>query len=217
LPSPFAEPFLACDQCDLVHADVPLEPGTSARCRRCGAILARSSGAPLGRPLALAAGALVMFVVANANPILELEVNGVSTSATLLGAVGQLWSQGMWAVGSLVAMTTFVCPLAQLLAMCFVMLPLRDGVVPPGFSSVLRLIQLLQPWGMLEVFVLGTLISAAKLVRIASVVPDVGLWSFGLLVLLTAGAAMSFDCEDLWRRADALAARSSERNPGGGS
>jgi len=70
---------------------------------------------------------------------------------------------------------------------------------------MLRLIQLVQPWGMLEVFVLGALVSLAKLTSIAAVIPGLGLYSLGVLILLTAGAAMTFDSDDLWRRADALA------------
>jgi len=203
---------LACEECDLVHADTPLQAGTSAYCRRCGAMLARNSGGHLERPLALALGALVLFVVANVNQLLQLEVSGQTTSSTLIGAAVRLEGQGMWEVAALVLATTFVGPLLQLGAMCYVLIPLRDGSVPPGFAAILRLIHGVQPWGMLEVFVLGSLVCFAKLARIATVVPGVGLWSFGALVLLTAGAAMTFDEDDLWRRADDIAAGRTDAN-----
>ena len=199
------EPVLACAECDLLHADVSLPEGTSARCRRCGATLACNAGGRLERPLALAAAALVLFVVANSNAILELDFNGQTSSATLMGAVARLIGQDMWAVALLVLMTTFVCPVLQLGAMCYLLLPLYLDAVPPGFATMLRLIQLVQPWGMLEVFVLGALVSLAKLTSIAAVIPGLGLYSLGVLILLTAGAAMTFDSDDLWRRADALA------------
>lgn len=195
---------LACDECDLLHTGVLLPRGTSAHCRRCGARLARNSGASLDRPLALALAAVVMFVVANANDILQLQVSGQITSSTLAGAVARLWDQGMWIIALIVALTAMVFPFLQLASMCYLLAPLRNGSIPPGFAVILRMIQALQPWGMLEVFVLGSLVALAKLAKIATVAPGAGLWAFGALILLAAGAAMSFDSEDLWRRMEEL-------------
>ncbi|MGH7186685.1 MAG: paraquat-inducible protein A, partial [Pseudomonadota bacterium] len=70
--------------------------------------------------------------------------------------------------------------------------------------AMFRLVQTVRPWGMVEVFMLGTLVSLAKLMHIAHVVPGVAIWSFGALMFLLAAAAASFDPHDLWARVDAL-------------
>jgi paraquat-inducible protein A len=57
---------------------------------------------------------------------------------------------------------------------------------------------------MVEVFMLGILVSLAKLTHIAHVVPGIALWSFSALMLLLAAAAASFEAQDLWARVEAI-------------
>ena len=197
--------LLACEYCDLLHADVRLRPGTTSRCRRCGSLLARNPAGGGEGTLALALAAVVVFFVANSFPLVILELGGQRSSATLIGAAARLGSEGMWVIAGLVLFTTVVCPLGELLALCYLLLPLSRGMLPPGFAAVMRLLHQVRPWGMLEVFVLGSLICLAKLIHIATVVPGIGLWAFGALMILTALAAISFDADALWRRADRIA------------
>jgi paraquat-inducible protein A len=56
----------------------------------------------------------------------------------------------------------------------------------------------IEPWVMVEVFMLGVLVAVVKLSAIASVVPGPGLWSFGALMLLLAAASATLDHEPMW-------------------
>jgi paraquat-inducible protein A len=56
---------------------------------------------------------------------------------------------------------------------------------------------------MVEVFLLGILVSVIKLENLASVVPGIALWSFGALMLLMAALAAVFDPRGLWTRMEA--------------
>ena len=64
---------------------------------------------------------------------------------------------------------------------------------------MLRLVDAIEPWGMVEVFVLGVLVAFVKLSHVAHIVPGVGMWSFGASMALTAATAMHFDTRSLWR------------------
>ena len=66
-----------------------------------------------------------------------------------------LYPQGMQPVAILVFITTILVPLAQLLGMLYVLLPLRNGRIPPKFAPVFRFMPSVQPWGMMEVFIVG--------------------------------------------------------------
>ena len=55
---------------------------------------------------------------------------------------------------------------------------------------------------MVEVFLLGTLVSLAKLAHLAHVQPGIALWSFAALMVLLAAAAAAFDPHALWERAE---------------
>jgi len=197
--------LIACHECDLLCRDTPVAPGSKACCRRCGALLYRRIPDSLDRTLACLLGAAVLMIVANAFPIVGLEAQGNRTSTTLFGSVRVLYDDGMTSVAALVFATTILMPALDIGAMLYMLLPFKLGWVPKGLPVMFRLVQTVRPWGMVEVFMLGTLVSLAKLGHLAHVVPGVALWSFGLLMVLAAGAAASFDPHELWARADAIA------------
>ena len=196
-------PLLACHECDLLQRETPLAPGGTARCGRCGAVLYRNQPDGLERTLAYTLGAAVLFVVANAFPIVGLDAQGNRSSTTLLGTVQTLHDDGMTSVAALVFVTTFLMPAIEIGALLYMLLPLKLGRVPRGFPAVFRIVQAVRPWGMVEVFMLGTLIALTKLAALASVVPGIALWSFGALMFLVAAAAASFDSHALWARVEA--------------
>jgi paraquat-inducible protein A len=69
-----------------------------------------------------------------------------------------------------------------------------------GFGILVRVLQMLRPWGMIEVFLLGVLVAIVKLSSLAQVVAGPALWAFmGLTVLLT--AVLSFNPRAFWEMA----------------
>lgn len=194
------EPLVACHECDLLQREPPLPRGGVACCRRCGAILYRSHPQGSERALALVVGALFLFVVSNSFPIVSLKLSGEVVPATLLGAVRVMYRDDMGIVAGLVLATAFLAPLAQMLAMLYLLLPARFRRRPPYANQVFRTLVLIQPWCMVEVFVLGILVSLVKLAHLATVVTGVALWSFAGVMIVMAAAASSFDPRDLWAR-----------------
>jgi paraquat-inducible protein A len=194
--------LVACHECDLLQREVPLASGAAARCRRCGALLYRHVPDSLDRTLAFTLAATILFVLANAFPIVGLDAQGNRSSTTLLGTVRTLHDQGMASVAVLVFATTILMPALQLAAMIYMLVPLKFGWVPRGMPAVFRLVETVRPWGMVEVFLLGTLVSLAKLAHMATLVPDIALWSFAALMVLLAAAAQSFDERSFWARVE---------------
>ncbi len=67
---------------------------------------------------------------------------------------------------------------------------------------VFRIVQRLTPWSMMEVFLLGILVSVVKLAGMATIVPGISLYAFlGLIVILAASAA-SLDPHSIWERVE---------------
>ncbi|MGB3938076.1 MAG: paraquat-inducible protein A [Burkholderiales bacterium] len=198
-------PLVACHECDLLQREVPLRSGGVARCVRCGAELYRDRPASLDRALALTAGALLLFAIANSFPILGLALQGQVINATLYDTVDRLWDEDMKSVAALVFATTIAMPALELAALAYLLVPVRFGRLPPHFGLVFRVLQAVRPWGMVEVFMLGVLVSLVKLAHLAGVVPGVALWSFAALMLVMAAIAAVFDPRALWDRAGAVA------------
>ncbi len=192
--------LVACKDCDLLHHLGELPEGLTARCRRCGGVLRKSRRNGLERTLALALAAAILFAVANAFPFLAFEMKGQVTQTTLLTGVFDLYEQGMPEIAALVLVTSVLAPLLQITLLLYVLLPIRWNRVPWQMARAFRLLRHVQPWSMMEVFLIGILVAVTKLVGMADVVPGLALWSFALLIVVLAGAMSSFDPQVAWER-----------------
>jgi paraquat-inducible protein A len=195
-------PVIACRDCDLIQREVALAPGGTARCRRCGALLYRNIRHSLDRTVAFLLAAAVLYLMANFFPIIEVEVQGDRSTSTLLGAVHALLKHDLPVVALIMFITTILAPAVEIGAMLYLLLPVRLGYLPPGFAGVLRAVQEVKHWNMVEVLLLGLLVSLVRMSTFAEVTPDLALWSFGALSFLLAAATASFDPHEIWVRAD---------------
>ncbi|WP_420995471.1 paraquat-inducible protein A [Cupriavidus sp. 30B13] len=189
--------LVACEYCDAVYRREPLAAGERAQCLRCGGQLYRESTRAYARLLPLVLAALILFAVSNAYPIVEMDLKGVRTETTLWGAVQALYADRMEPVAMLVFATTILFPLTEMLMMLYLLVPMARRRMPAGFERIVRGIRQTRPWGMIEVFMIGVLVTLVKLSTMAQVLPGVALWSFGALVVVLA-AMLSFDPRNLW-------------------
>lgn len=194
--------LIACHSCDLLQREIPLKRGCAASCSRCGAVLYRNATDSIDRTLAYTLTAAVLFVIANVFPIFAIEVQESRSAITLAGAVRSLWNQQMQPVSLLVFLTAIFIPALELVTMIYLLLPLKFRRIPAGYTFILRMIRIVEPWGMVEVFMLGVLVSLVKLSSSFKVIPGIALWTFGILTLMLAAAAASFSARDVWARLD---------------
>jgi paraquat-inducible protein A len=192
--------MIACHQCDLLHRVRPLTHGGVAQCMRCGAVLYRRKKDSLNRTLSLAIAGIILFVVANTYPFLAIKSEGLMQETTLLAGVKELYVQNMWELSALVLITTFLMPFIQLSGMIYVLLPLKFNRLPWRLPFIFRFLQNIQPWGMMEVFMLGILVAIVKLAKMANIIPGIALYSFAALILVLAGAMASLDPDIVWDR-----------------
>jgi paraquat-inducible protein A len=191
---------IACHECDLLQREIALAPGGVARCVRCGAKLYRVESRSIDHTLALTLAAAVVFILANTFPIIGLQIQTTRNDTSLVSAVHILWNQGMWPVAGLVFFTTFLAPAAVLAIMIHILLALKRGRIPACFTLVMRLLQICNPWGMLEVFIIGVIVALVKLTHYGTLIPGIALWSLGVLTLLMTATASSFNVHDIWNR-----------------
>jgi len=191
--------IIACHECDLLQRAPSIEKGAVC-CARCGAVLFKTSPGSLERTLAYTLAAISLFILANSFPIVRIEAAGNRVATTLLHAARTLWDQGQPETGLLVFVTTFLVPAAELAAVTYLLLPLQRGVLLPGARQVLAFLDHVRPWSMIEVFMLGVLVSLVKLASLAHLVLGVALWAFCGLVVAMPAIASSLDTHDLWRR-----------------
>lgn len=199
--------LLACRHCDLLQQEVALARHHDAHCVRCGALLYRGTRSRLDWMIALVLASAILFLVSNLFPIAALEKYGAYHATTLAGTALTLYQQDRPLVAALVLMTTIVVPAAELCALLYMLLPLHAGRVVPGLRQTFRFVLASHEWSMMEVFLLGLLVTLAKLSDLATIVPGIALWAFVGLIASFSAVAASFSARDFWAWVDAIRAR----------
>ena len=195
--------LIACHDCDLVHRIKKLPTKGAAHCIRCGAVLYKHKPNSLERTLAFAVAGLILFVLANSFPFLALKIGSQVRETTLITGIHELYIQGMHIISILVLVTTILAPLIQMMCMFYVLLPLKFGRVPRGLPRVFRFLEHVLPWSMMEVFMVGILVSVVKLAGMAKIIPGIALYAFLALIFVLAAMSVSLDSHLIWQKWEA--------------
>ncbi len=192
--------IIICHECGLTHVKKPIAEGSRAKCVRCGAVLGVRRKNSLERTLALSLSGLVLLIVANVFPFLAMEIEGQVKQTTLITGVRELIGQEMYGLGLLVMATSVLIPFLEVFGLLYILVPLKFGRVPWKLAPVFRFVLCIQPWGMMEVFMLGILVSLVKLAKLAEIVPGTALYAFMALIFVIAAMHASLDRDMVWQR-----------------
>ena len=192
--------LVACPRCDLLQRLPRLAGGAIAFCRRCGHRLAKQSVDSADRCLALTAAALIVLVVANVTPLMELSVAGNTATTTIIGGTIEMWHHGQQAAAVIVAFCAVIAPAGFLLSMLTILLAAKRAPAPHWVGEILRWSRYLHVWSLHEVMLLGILVALVKIAELARVIPEIGVFSVGALTLLFPAIMTQFDAREIWDR-----------------
>lgn len=199
----------ACPMCDTLYLRARLKHGQRARCRVCSAELDRHSRLDRRQLTPLVLSCLLFFIIANVFPIVAIEMQGGVYQLTLSGALLHLLKEGMLPVAVMVFLPTLLLP-GLYLSLLFVLLVSGRSVLSSRrVNRLVRFLQQIYPWSMVEVFLLGVLVAIIKLSSISSIIVGPALWAW-MATTMTLTLVLTFDLRLLvqWpttgRRADGL-------------
>ncbi len=192
--------LIACHECDLLHERHSISEGYSALCRRCGATLFRAKADMLNRSLALNLSALIFFMVAVSLPFLGIEAKGISVDITLFNAVDALYDHKMRLMSAVVWVVLLAAPAFRIVGMLFVLLPLYLNRSPAYLKKLFHLVEVIRPWSMVEVFLIGILVTFVKLGDLATIFLRVSFWAFVAMVVVLIVADLAVDRHQIWDR-----------------
>jgi paraquat-inducible protein A len=178
--------------------EVPV--GASVRCPRCDKELWRHKPDSLNRTLALTLAALVLYLIANTIPMLGLRAVGREAFTTVVGGAQQLWLDGDPLVAVLVFFTAVLAPALQIGFTLLILIGARRERPPFWVGLFLQHLHFTRTWSMIEVMLLGVLVSLTKIAEYAAVLPGVALFTLFALVGLLAAMQASFDPREVWLR-----------------
>jgi paraquat-inducible protein A len=192
---------ITCKTCGLAQRLGTLPPGAVAECSRCGARLARPAGNRLARTAAFSLAALLFYLPANIYPILQMDLYGVRSESTVLDGCVTLFRQGEPLIAVIVFLASILIPFLKLVGLFYLVVTTRAGSTRhrQERTRIYRIVEVIGPWAMLDVFLLAVLVSLVKLGQLATVVPGRGLLAFTAVVVLTILASASFDPTLIWQ------------------
>lgn len=196
----------ACHSCGKV-SEVAL-----GRCPRCGSHLHLRKPASVQRTLALMAAAALLCIPAHLLPVMTVVEIGVVTPNTIVGGMLSFWESGAYPIALVIFTASILIPLLKIFALSWLCAAATGWVhpSPAGLGRLYWFTELLGRWSMIDIFVVGILVSVVQLGNYMTITPGPGALAFACVVVLTMLAAMSFEPRLLWDRLDEISSNSSE-------
>lgn len=197
---------IACHSCDLLVNIEGLQDGESASCPRCGGFLTRYRNDAYTRVLAFSITSLILLVLANSYSFLAFSASGLESVMTLRQTPGALWDNGLPEIAILVACFIILIPAAILIMMLFLCIPLSQGRYRPWMIPIAKGIFIAQNWAMVEVFLIGVIVSVVKIGHMATVVIGISFWAYAAFSICFILAVAGLDRFQCWERIESLGA-----------
>lgn len=189
------EGLSACPQCDAIWSTPHIAENEHYRCGRCGAVIDRVDTGSLESALAASIATLVLLVAALSFPFLTVERSGLSNRISVIDAVGSLWGAGMPFIAAASFLFIVAAPVAQAALSIIVLMTARRAEPSAGPAKRLfRLLRMVQPWAMAEIFLIGVVVSLVKVGKLADVSTGPAFWAMcGLVLTVTFAQASRCD------------------------
>ena len=185
-----------CHSCGLA-CDMTGEPH---ECERCGAPLHRRKSNSLTRTWAYLLAALVFYIPANLLPVMNTSMLGSGSDSTIIGGVLEFWEHGAWDIALIIFIASIAVPGVKFVALSMLLITVQRGSTwaQQQRSKLYRFVELIGYWSMLDVLVVALVAALVQFRALSSIDPRMGILFFGLVVVLTMLAAMSFDPRLIW-------------------
>lgn len=197
---------IACHGCDLLANVAELKDGETASCPRCGHFLTRRRPNAYSRVLAYTVSGLILLILANSFSFLSFAASGLESVITLRQTPGAVWTYGMPEVAIMVAAFIIVIPAVILVLLLILCIPLKQGRYRPWLAPVAKGIFLAQNWAMVEVFIIGVIVSLVKIAAMATVVLGISFWAYAGFSICFTLAVANLDRYQCWERIEQLGA-----------
>lgn len=190
--------LFVCHSCGLLSRPAP--HAHEGRCPQCHAHLHFRKPASITRTWAFLIAAMVLYVPANALPMMDTSSLFGAQSDTIMSGVAYLWTSGSWLLAAVVFIASVVVPMLKIIALVFLVASaqLRSTSLLGKRTRIYRLVELVGRWSMLDIYVVTMLVALVQFSALATIKAGPAAIAFGAVVVLTMFAAMSFDPRLMW-------------------
>ena len=185
--------LLSCHTCALLSRG-------KGRCPRCDSPLHARKPDSVSRTWAFLIASAVLYIPANALPIMETSSLFGAQRDTIMSGIVFLWKTGSWHLALVVFIASVLVPLAKMLAIALLVVSVqrRSAWQPQQRMRLYRAVEAIGRWSILDIYVVALLATLVQLRGLASITAGPAALAFGAVVVLTMLAAMAFDPRLIW-------------------
>lgn len=173
----------------------------TAVCIRCQSDLEKTNGRSIGAALACSLATLLLLVPVNVAPLLRVDIFGMHSQNITAAGVAQLWGRGWILLAGLSALFVIILPFVRFGLLTAVLAALRFGRRPSWLGAAFRWSLWLDPWAMIDVYLLAGCVGFYRLINIdqARVSIELGGACFIAAAFLTMLSRATLDKRTVWR------------------
>lgn len=182
-----------CQKLNPISAD-------KVQCQRCGHRYYFRKLKSLQYTCAWTIAALVMLIPANIYPMMIFYKLGKPEASTILEGIAIFIKMGLYPIALIIFIASFIIPLGKICCLFVLVYNVKHQSNLPlaKQTQLYRLVDVLGPWSMLDVFAVTVMATIVNLGFITTIEAAMGISYFTLMVVFTLFAAHSFDPRLLW-------------------
>ncbi len=190
-----------CFGCDAVIKKFPLKSGDKAHCPHCGYVVSENSQYSIWWPSVISLLGFLLLLPACYLPLMHMVFwTGELKNHSIFTGVSDFLSQNMVFPAFFVLLGTFMIPFITLLLSLLITVPIALNYRVNGFIRLFKTFYYIRYWSMLEVYLLGIIVSLIKLDTISKVSADMGLIALISLMVCQFMVCMMLKPAWLWNQ-----------------
>lgn len=190
--------LIICQQCFTLHEEVPIKDGSKACCTECGGILYRYDSKLVNHGLSMSITGLIFFILANAFPLIQIDILGSEQFITMPKTIFSLFESGFYLVGFLCLFLILVFPLMILMINIFLFTLLKLERGAEMTKELLILLSYITPWSMADIFFISILVALVKLVAFGQINIGIAFWALMIFILIDVYITKRISLFELW-------------------
>jgi paraquat-inducible protein A len=213
IESRLADEVETCHECGLNITIPSLKINQKATCPRCGYLLSAKRANALERILAFAITALIFLLASVSFNFISFEFDGLGNNIKMFDSVMILIDSGYSALAIIEVITVFIIPTFVLSSLIYIVCCLRYGRYPWKGHALMGGIFKLLPWNMVEIFLVGTLVSLIKITSVAEIILGPSFFAFILFSVSMTAVLLHLDKRYFYQALDSLHTQYRENIP----
>jgi paraquat-inducible protein A len=192
--------LIACQQCDALYEKPELRQGQSAKCIRCGSTMAERKVDSIERSFSWSLAGILLLMPAILLPIMGVTLAGQYHHASLLDCIVVLIDREFFMIATLVFLFALAVPVVRLFGAFYITYSFKFNKLKPSLLDFFRAFHYLDHWAMLNVFMLGIVVSMYKLLDDTELSVNMGLLAFIAWLISSTMASVALDQDYIWQK-----------------